>query len=445
MKPVSSTAASADSSRPDASPADASPVDASRADALLADATPKPRVPRQTEISNARRTLVTLALALGAFSIGTTEFVSMGLLPLIAGDFGITEDAASTLISVYALGIVVGAPVISAVTGKFPRRRLIILLIAFLLVGNLLTALAPNLATLLIARFIAGLPHGAYFSVANLSAAAMAPKGARGKAMAAIGMGLAVATVVGVPAAQALGQSLGWHAAYFLVVLLALATMILLFFLFPHMTQMPSTDISTELGALKNVQVWLSVIMGIVGFGGMFAVYTYITWTMTEVAGMPEHWTWAVLMIYGIGMTIGNAVGGALADRNTEYSIVSALLCLVATSLIFFFGAHNLWVAATAFGFLAFFGSVLIPSLQLRLMIVAGDAQTLASALNQSALNIANATGAALGGLVVGAGFDYNATSLVGAVLATGGIVVWFITQVTAKRSGVYSKIIEQS
>ena len=228
MKPVSSTAASADSSRPDASRADASPADASRADALLADAAPKPRVPRQTEISNARRMLVTLALALGAFSIGTTEFVSMGLLPLIAGDFGITEDAASTLISVYALGVVVGAPVISAVTGKFPRRRLIILLIAFLLIGNLLTALAPNLATLLIARFIAGLPHGAYFSVANLSAAAMAPKGARGKAMAAIGMGLAVATVVGVPAAQALGQSLGWHAAYFLVVLLALATMILL-------------------------------------------------------------------------------------------------------------------------------------------------------------------------------------------------------------------------
>ncbi|MDK8826306.1 MFS transporter [Corynebacterium striatum] len=405
----------------------------------------QPRVPRQTEISSTRRTLVTLALALGAFSIGTTEFVSMGLLPLIAGDFGITEDTASTLITVYAIGVVVGAPVISAVTGKLPRRRLIILLIGFLLVGNLLTALAPNYATLLAARFIAGLPHGAYFSVANLSAAAMAPKGGRGKAMAAIGMGLAVATVMGVPAAQALGQNLGWHSAYFLVVNLALATMVLLYFLFPHMTEMPSTDISTELGALKNLQVWLSVIMGIVGFGGMFAVYTYITWTMTEVAGMPDRWTWAVLMVYGIGMTIGNGVGGALSDRNTEYSILFALVFLVETSLVFYFGAHNLWLATIAFGFLAFFGAVLIPSLQLRLMIVAGDAQTLASALNQSALNIANAMGAALGGLVVGAGFNYNATSLVGVVLASLGIIVWIVSQVTAKRSGVHVKIIEQS
>lgn len=273
----------------------------------------------------------------------------------------------------------------------------------------------------------------------------MAPKGGRGKAMAAIGMGLAVATVMGVPAAQALGQNLGWHAAYFLVVILALATMVLLYFLFPHMTEMPSTDISTELGALKNLQVWLSVIMGIVGFGGMFAVYTYITWTMTEVAGMPDHWTWAVLMVYGIGMTIGNGVGGALSDRNTEYSILFALVFLVATSLVFYFGAHNLWLATIAFGFLAFFGAVLIPSLQLRLMIVAGDAQTLASALNQSALNIANAMGAALGGLVVGAGFNYNATSLVGVVLASLGIIVWIVSQVTAKRSGVHVKIIEQS
>ncbi|WP_293769049.1 MFS transporter [uncultured Corynebacterium sp.] len=405
----------------------------------------KPRVPRQTEISEGRRALVMVAMALGAFAIGTTEFTSMGLLPLIADDFSITEETASTVISVYAIGVVVGAPLIAAFTSKLPRRRLIILLIGFLLVGNLLTALAPSYGVLLVARFIAGMPHGAYFSVANLAAASMAPEGKRGQAMAAIGMGLAVATVGGVPAAQALGQAMTWHAAYFLVVILAAVTMMLLFFLFPHMTQMKQTDMSTEFGALRNSQVWLTVILGTVGFGGMFAVYTYITWTMTEVAGMDAKWTWAVLMAYGIGMTLGNAVGGALADRNLEFSIIFALVCMVAISVIFYFAAHNVWGGAISFGVLAFFGATLVPSLQLRLVEVAGDAQTLAAALNQSALNIANAAGAAIGGAVVGAGLSYNSTSLAGAALAVAGCLTWIITMWDKKRlaskNGVAPKV----
>ncbi|MDO5031183.1 MFS transporter [Corynebacterium sp.] len=397
-------------------------------------ASDKPRVPRQTEISSARRRVVMLAMALGAFAIGTTEFTSMGLLPLIADDFGITEDRASIVISVYALGVVVGAPAIAAVTGTLPRRRLIIVLIGFLLAGNLLTALAPNFGLLLAARFIAGLPHGAYFSVANLSAAALAPMGARGKAMALVGMGLAVATVAGVPAAQALGQALGWHAAYLLVVAIAALTMVLLFALFPHMTQMKQTDMFTELGAFRNPQVLLTVVLGTVGFGGMFAVYTYITWTMTEVAGMDPTWTWAVLMAYGIGMTLGNAFGGALADRNLEFGIIFALLCMMGVSILFYFVAHNVWAASISFGVLAFFGSTLVPSLQLRLMEVAGDAQTLAAALNQSALNIANAAGAAIGGVVVGAGYAYNATALAGAALAAAGCLTWVITILDKRR-----------
>nr|WP_244977473.1 MFS transporter [Corynebacterium lizhenjunii] len=393
-------------------------------------------LPQQADITPARRRLVMLAMALGAFAIGTTEFVSMGLLPLIAGDFGITEDAASTVITVYALGVVVGAPVIAALTGKLPRRRLILLLIAFLLLGNLLTALAPNYGVLLVARFIAGLPHGAYFSVANLSAASMAPAGERGKAMAFVGMGLAVATVIGVPAAQALGQALGWNAAYYLVVGIAAATMVLLYLLMPHMTQMQQTDISTEFGAFRNSQVWLTVIMGTVGFGGMFAVYTYITWTMTEVAGMEPRWTWAVLMVYGIGMTAGNAVGGVLADRNLELGIVGALGAMVAVSVVFYFAAHSVIAGALSFGLLAFFGATLVPSLQLRLVEVAGDAQTLAAALNQSALNIANAAGASIAGVVVGAGYSYNSTALAGAGLAAAGVLTWIITMWDARRRG---------
>lgn len=391
-------------------------------------------LPRQTEISTARRTIVMVAMALGAFAIGTTEFVSMGLLPLIAEDFGVSEDTASTLITTYALGVVVGAPLIAAFTGKLPRRRLILLLIGFLVVGNLLSVLAPNYWVLMVARFIAGMPHGAYFSVANLSAASMAPPGGRGKAMAFVGMGLAIATVIGVPAAQALGSALGWHAAYLVVVVIGVITAVALFFLMPHMTEMKETDIRTEFGAFKNSQVWLTVIMGVVGFGGMFSVYTYISWTMTEVAGLSDSLIWVVLMVYGIGMTIGNAFGGWLADRNLEFGIIFALASLIIILTAFYFLSSHAIPATICFGMVAFMGSTLVPSLQLRLVHVAGDAQTLSAALNQSALNIANAAGATIGGIVVGAGLGYSAPALAGAGLAAAGCVVWAITMWDKKR-----------
>ena len=391
-------------------------------------------LPRQTEISTARRTIVMVAMALGAFAIGTTEFVSMGLLPLIAEDFGVSEDTASTLITTYALGVVVGAPLIAAFTGKLPRRRLILLLIGFLVVGNLLSVLAPNYWVLMVARFIAGMPHGAYFSVANLSAASMAPPGGRGKAMAFVGMGLAIATVIGVPAAQALGSALGWHAAYLVVVVIGLITAVALFFLMPHMTEMKQTDIRTEFDAFKNSQVWLTVIMGVVGFGGMFSVYTYISWTMTEVAGLSDSLIWVVLMAYGIGMTIGNAFGGWLADRNLEFGIIFALASLIIILTAFYFLSGHAIPATICFGMVAFMGSTLVPSLQLRLVHVAGDAQTLSAALNQSALNIANAAGATIGGIVVGAGLGYSAPALAGAGLAAAGCVVWAITMWDKKR-----------
>lgn len=391
-------------------------------------------LPRQTEISTERRTIVMVAMALGAFAIGTTEFVSMGLLPLIAEGFGVSEDTASTLITTYALGVVVGAPLIAAFTGKLPRRRLILLLIGFLVVGNLLSVLAPNYWVLMVARFIAGMPHGAYFSVANLSAASMAPPGGRGKAMAFVGMGLAIATVIGVPAAQALGSALGWHAAYLVVVVIGLITAVALFFLMPHMTEMKQTDIRTEFGAFKNSQVWLTVIMGVVGFGGMFSVYTYISWTMTEVAGLSDSLIWVVLMAYGIGMTIGNAFGGWLADRNLEFGIIFALASLIIILTTFYFLSSHAIPATICFGMVAFMGSTLVPSLQLRLVHVAGDAQTLSAALNQSALNIANAAGATIGGIVVGAGLGYSAPALAGAGLAAAGCVVWAITMWDKKR-----------
>ncbi len=390
--------------------------------------------PLQTEITNRRRIVVMIALAMGGFAIGTTEFVSMGLLPMIAADFGIAEDQASHVISAYAMGVVIGAPLITAVTGKMPRRRLLLLLMAAFTLGNALSVVADNYAVLMLARFIAGLPHGAYFSVAGLAGASMAPAGKRGQAVALVGMGLSVATVAGVPAAQALGSALGWHAAYVLVACIGLATFTALWVLMPHMVRMPATSISTELGAFARPQVWLTLIMGAVGFGGMFAVYTYITWTMTERAGMGEQWMWLVLMAYGLGMVGGNLFGGKLADRNLEKGILFALCMIVVVLVCFYFTSQNPWLGTLNFGLIGFFGSTLVPSLQVRLMDVAGDAQTLAASLNHSALNMANAFGAALGGVVVGAGLGYASPALAGAGLAVAAIVVWVITQLAAKK-----------
>ncbi|MFD6813481.1 MFS transporter [Enteractinococcus coprophilus] len=392
------------------------------------------QLPRQTQISERRRLIVMLAMSLGAFGIGTTEFVSMGLLHMIAEDFQITEDTAGVIITSYALGVVVGAPLITALTGRVPRRRLLLLLMAAFTVGNGLSVFATNYETLLVARFIAGLPHGAYFSVAGLAAASMAPVAQRGRAVAFITMGLSVATVIGVPAAQALGAALGWPAAYGLVATIGLATVVLLWFLMPHMTRMRPTNPRTELGALKRSQVWLTLAMGTVGFGGMFAVYTYISWTMTDRAGLDASWLWLVLMVYGIGSVGGTWFGGWLSDRNLELGILFALIMIAVVLTAFYFTSTHPVLGVINFGLVGFFGSSLTPSLQIRLMDVAGDAQTLAAALNHSALNLANAAGAAIGGAVIAAGFSYSAPALAGTVLAVAAILVWIPTTVLRRR-----------
>lgn len=382
-------------------------------------------LPRQTEISELRRYIVMVALAMGGFGIGVTEFVSMGLLSMIADDFQITEDRAGMIITVYALGVVIGAPLITAFTGRVPRRRLLLILMAAFVVGNALSMLDSSYEMLLLARFIAGLPHGAYFSVASLSAASMAPEGQRGRAIAFVGMGLSIATVAGVPAAQSLGDYFGWASAYGLVTVIGVLTFIALWFLMPHMTQMAATSPLTELSALKNSQVWLTLGIGSIGFGGMFAVYTYISWTMTDQAGLPASLIWVVLMAYGVGMVAGNYVGGRMADWNVDRSILIALICIVIALISFYFTSNHAVAGTLNFGVVGFFGSTLVPSLQIRLMDVAGRAQTLAASLNQSALNIGNALGAAIGGAVIGAGYSYSTPALAGAGLALIAICIW--------------------
>lgn len=382
-------------------------------------------VPRQTEISTRHRYIAMVAMALGGFGIGTTEFVAMGLLNLIAEDFAISEDQAGHVISAYALGVVIGAPLITTLTGSIPRRRLALLLTAAFIIGNGLSVFAHSYWLLMLSRFIAGFPHGAYFSVTALIAASMAPNGKRGKAVALTGMGLSIATVIGVPVAQWLGSTFGWNAAFAMVAVIGMVTFVALWFTVPHMTLMPRTKPITELGALVNSQVLMTLAVGTVGFGGMFAVYTYISWTLTENAGFNGDLIWIPLMVYGVGMVIGTYIGGVLADRNLEYAILGTLLSLVVVLSSFYFLSHNAVAGIINFGVIGLLGSTLVPNLQTRLMDVAGDAQTLAAALNHSALNMANAAGAAVGGAVIAAGYGYSTPALAGAAMAACGALLW--------------------
>ncbi|KMO74018.1 MFS transporter [Mycolicibacterium chubuense] len=382
------------------------------------------------------RWLAVVALALGGFGIGTTEFVSMGLLPDIATSFGVSEPNAGHIISAYALGVVVGAPAIAALTARMARRKLLLGLIAVFTLGNLASMVAPSYDTLILARFAAGLPHGAFFGVAGLAAAHLMGPQNRAKAVAHVMSGLTIATVLGVPMASWLGQSLGWRAAFGLVVGIGLVTLTALWCWLPkHLQTMQSTSPLAELSALRRPQVWLAILVGMIGFGGMFAVYTYIATTMTDVAGLPRPLIPLALMVFGLGMFCGNLIGGRLADRSVIRALYMSLGALAGALTLFVAAAHNPWTALLVLFAIGTSGSAVGPALQTRLMDVGHGAQTLAAALNHSALNIGNASGAWVGGLVIAAGLGYTAPAAAGAVLAVAGMAVLTVSAFLQRRS----------
>ncbi|BBY60017.1 MFS transporter [Mycolicibacterium sarraceniae] len=384
-----------------------------------------------------RAQLGILALALGGFGIGTNEFVSMGLLPEIAGDLYISEPTAGHVISAYALGVVVGAPVIAAVTAKFNRKIVLMCLMALFAIGNVVTVFAPNYPVLIGARFLAGLPHGAFFGVAALVAAQLLGPDQRAKAVAQVMTGLTVATVVGVPLASWLGQFFGWRSAFALVVVIGLVTVAAIWMWLPDLAAARNTNTRTELGALRRPQVWLALVIGMVGFGGMFAVYTYIATTLTDVSGVPRSWVPLGLMVFGVGMVVGNLAGGRMADRSVIRGLYVSMASLAVVLAIFVAAAHNPYTAMLLLFGIGAGGAAIAPALQTRLMDVAADAQTLAAALNHSALNIANASGAWIGGLVIAAGYGYTAPAAAGAALAVSGLVVLTISVALQRRSSV--------
>jgi DHA1 family inner membrane transport protein len=376
------------------------------------------------------------ALAIGSFAIGTTEFVAMGLLPDIAASLHITEPIAGHVISAYALGVVVGAPVIASLTARMPRKVLLLALMAVFTLGNLASVLAPNYETLMAARFVSGIPHGAFFGIAALVAAhLMGPKN-RAKAVAHVMTGLTLATVFGVPIASWLGQGLGWRAAFGLVVILGAITLTALWHWLPNLRSMHVTSPLTELSALRRPQVWLALLIGMVGFGGMFAVYTYVATTLTDVSGLSRALVPLGLMMFGVGMVVGNLVGGKMADISVIKSLYASITALGVVLALFVAAAHNPFTAMLGLFFIGAAGSAIAPALQTRLMDVAHGAQTLAAALNHAALNIANAAGAWIGGLVIAAGYGYTAPAASGAVMAVAGLVVLTISVVLQRVTG---------
>jgi MFS transporter, DHA1 family, inner membrane transport protein len=370
---------------------------------------------------------VLFALAVGAFAIGTTEFATMSLLPMFAQGLGIDAPTAGHVISAYALGVVVGAPVIAVLGARLPRRTLLTLLMAMFALANGLSALAPNYHWMLFFRFLSGLPHGAYLGVAALVATTLVPENRRTVAVGRVFLGLTFATIIGVPLANWLGQAIGWRWSLGLVALLGVLTMTLVWFMAPADPAHPDSSPLRELGALRRTQVWLTLGIGAIGFGGMFAVYTYLANILGEVTGVSVQSVPFVLSVFGVGLTVGNIVVPIFADRALIRTTGVVLVWNAIALALFPLMAGNVWTISVDV-FLIGVGGALATLLQTRLMDVAEDAQGLAAALNHSAFNTANALGPFLGGLAISAGYGWTAPGWVGSLLAIGGLVFWLVS-----------------
>jgi DHA1 family inner membrane transport protein len=370
--------------------------------------------------------LALLALAVGAFGIGTTEFVMMGVLPQAAGGLGVSIPTAGHLVTGYALGVVLGAPTLSALGTRLPRKTMLMLMMGLFTVGNLLFALSPDAGSGVAFRFLAGLPHGAFFGVGAVVAASLAGEGSRARAVSMMFMGLTVANVLGVPVGTLLGQQLGWRSTFFVVSGVGLLALAAIAGLVPHQGRPAGDEASlrAQLGAFRTPQVWLSLAIVTVGLGGTFACLSYVTPILTNVSGFSPTGVTGMLALVGLGMTAGNVLGGRLADRALMPGLCVALIAIATVLLVFTAASGNKVTAAVTVFLVGLGGFMVAPIMQARVMRKAGGAPSLVSAAVQSAFNIANSIGAYLGGLAIAGGFGLTSPAAVGAGLAVLGLVL---------------------
>jgi DHA1 family inner membrane transport protein len=368
----------------------------------------------RAEVTVTRSATAFTALAAGGFAIGTTEFVTMGLLPQIADGLDVSIPAAGRVISAYALGVVVGAPLLAVLTARVSRTRLLLVLMGAFTLGNVASALAPSYPTLMLARFLSGLPHGAYFGIAALVAASMADPSRRGRAvvMPMLGLTAAIVAVIGI------------------------TTMILVWFRVPFVAALEGAAPREELRALAKPQVWLTLMIGAVGFGGMFAVYSYIAPILTHTSGWSTSAVPIALATFGVGMTFGTVAGGRLADWSIPRSLLLGFAATLVTLVVFPFAARSTWGVGVGVLLLGFVTSATVGALQLRLMDVAGEgAASLGASLNHSSLNLANASGAFFGGVVIDAGYGWTSPAVVGSAMAATGLTLSAISVLAQRRT----------
>jgi DHA1 family inner membrane transport protein len=389
--------------------------------------------------------LALLALAIGAFGIGTTEFVIMGLLPQVAGDFGVSVPTAGLLVTGYALGVVAGAPLMTLLGTKVTRKRMLMLLMGVFVVGNLISAVAPVFAVLLIGRIVTSLAHGAFFGIGAVVAADLVAPAKRAGAIALMFTGLTVANVVGVPLGTYVGQSAGWRITFVLVAGLGLLGLLGVARLVPDMPKPAGVRLRHELAVFRNAQVVLAMAMTVLGFGAVFAAITYIAPMMTDVAGFADSSVTWLLVLLGLGMVAGNLIGGRFADRRLMPMLYTALAALAVVMGIFTFTAQYKAAAAVTIFLIGVLGFATVPPLQKRVLDHASGAPTLASAVNIGAFNLGNALAAWLGGLVISAGHGYAAANWVGVALASSALVLAVVAGSLERRAARPGRLVVRS
>lgn len=369
-----------------------------------------------------------LALAISAFAIGTTEFVIMGLLPEVAESLTISIPTAGWLISGYALGVAIGAPIMALLTARLPRKLSLSLLMIIFIVGNALCAIALNYEFLMLARIITALCHGAFFGIGAVVAASLVPEGRKASAVALMFTGLTLANVLGVPLGTAFGQLYGWRATFWGVSVIGILAFICLIISLPTQKNAEATDIKAEVKALANGKLWLSLSMTVFFAAAMFALFSYIAPMLLDITGItPEGVSWTLFLIGG-GLTIGNILGGRLADWRVSFSLLLSFSLIALFSLLFRWTSHDTWLAEITLFLWAIATFATVPALQINVLAHGKNAPNLVSTLNIAAFNVGNALGAWVGGVVIGGGFGLTVVPVAAAGLAVIGLIICLIT-----------------
>lgn len=378
------------------------------------------------------------ALALGGFGIGLTEFVIMGLLPEVAADFGVTDTAAGYLISSYALSVAVGGIILTVALRGLERRKALLGLLVLFIIGNVMSALAPSYEFMLAGRVVAALCHGAFFGIGAVVAADLVAPSRRAGAISVMFAGLTISNVAGVPLGTFIGQAFGWRATFWAITVIGVVAFVAITALVPLTpAPAPKGPVRQEFALFRSGQVWLSMAVTVLGYGGMFGAFTYIAFTLTDVSGFSSSTVPWLLVIFGVGLFIGNLAGGRAADRNLGATLVVLLSVLTLVLVAFALTATNQVATVIALGLMGGVGFAIVPGLQMRIMNHASDAPTLASGANIAAFNVGNAVGAWVSGLALAAGLGYTSPLWVGAGVTVLGLALLLVA--TRVRGGEFA------